>query len=165
MSAGDLNYLSTLWDAYQRRHSHGMDDPGAPFAGAKGLYDSIDSIPYGDIAWEGFKVQYQGEITANSPTWMSKTYDVWYRNPLDVMEAQIGNPEFSQHLDYAPKQLRAKDGTRQYIDLMSGEWAWSQCVRRLHRHVAFFSPFGYFSCRTPLPETPIFMVRCLHQLY
>ncbi|KAF6746939.1 hypothetical protein DFP72DRAFT_1150192, partial [Ephemerocybe angulata] len=57
---------------------------------------------------------------------MDAEYEVWYRNPLDVMEAQLGNPEFGEKIDYAAKEVKSRDGKRQYVDLMSGEWAWEQ---------------------------------------
>jgi methionine synthase II (cobalamin-independent) len=43
------------------------------------------------------------------------------------MENQLGNPDFTKEMDYAPKQV-FKDSKRQYIDLMSGNWAWKQAV-------------------------------------
>lgn len=130
MSAGDVDYLMLLWDAYNQRFA---DDPDLepPFGKAPDLLDSIDSLPYGDIPWEGFKVQYSGDVPANPPSWMTASYDVWFRNPLDVMEAQLGNPEFAEHIDWAAKQVKDENEKRQYIDLMSGEWAWEQSVRRL----------------------------------
>jgi hypothetical protein len=64
---------------------------------------------------------------------MTAEYDVWYRNPLDVMEGQLANPEFARYIDYALKEVKdAKSGRRQYMDLMSGEWAWDQAVMVLH---------------------------------
>jgi hypothetical protein len=133
ISAGDISYLMTLWDSYQNRVvTNQFDHPDhidPPFANSQSLYDTIDSIPFGDIPWEGFKVKYDGEIPNNAPSWMTSEYDVWYRNPLDVMEAQLGNPEFASCIDYAPKEVKnAGNGQRQYIDLMSGEWAWEQAV-------------------------------------
>lgn len=60
---------------------------------------------------------------------MTKTYNVWFRDPLTAMEAQLGNPKFVGHLDYAAKQLKNPQGKMQYIDLMSGKWAWRELVR------------------------------------
>lgn len=136
MSAGDINHLSTLWDAWQRRqielHYQRFDDLdediGPPFASAIDLYSAIDSIPHGDIPWEGFSIKYSGELPTNPPKWMKASYDVWYRNPLDVMENQFSNPEFANHIDYAAKEMKDLSGKRQYVDLMSGEWAWEQSV-------------------------------------
>ncbi|RXW14737.1 hypothetical protein EST38_g11115 [Candolleomyces aberdarensis] len=84
ISAGDVNYLMTLWDAYQKRQlytSNGLNSdnnsaPRPPFADSRSLFDTIDSIPFGDIPWEGFKVKYDGEIPDHAPAWMTAEYDV-----------------------------------------------------------------------------------------
>ncbi|RXW18633.1 hypothetical protein EST38_g7221 [Candolleomyces aberdarensis] len=119
-------------------------EPLPPFADSRSLFDTIDSIPFGDIPWEGFKVKYDGEIPDQAPSWMTAEYDVWYRNPLEVMEGQLGNPEFARYIDYAPKEVKdAKNGRRQYMDLMSGEWAWDQANKLAMDttlHGAMFAP-------------------------
>lgn len=115
-----------LWAALQESKSQ---EPDPPFNDAKNLHNTIDSIPLGDIAWEGFKISYDGDIPQNAPSWMKKEYDVWFRNPLDVLEGQIGNPDFADEMDYAPKEVFGqKNKKRQYTDLMSGQWAWKQAV-------------------------------------
>lgn len=54
---------------------------------------------------------------------------MWYRDPLEVMEAQISNPEFVGEIDYASKRVYGKiSNLQQYTDLMSGNWAWEQGV-------------------------------------
>jgi hypothetical protein len=89
----------------------------------------IDSIPLGDIPWEAFKLTYNGEVPeTNAPSWMKKDYEVWFRDPLEVMESQIGNPDFKGEIDYAPKQVLGKNGKRQFTDTMSGDWSWEQAV-------------------------------------
>ncbi|KAF6751439.1 hypothetical protein DFP72DRAFT_991344 [Ephemerocybe angulata] len=147
MSAGNINYLMTLWNAYQQQSSE------PPYGGAKSLYSTIDSIPYGNIPWEGFKVKYDGELPAGDvPTWMTQEYEVWFRNPLDVMEAQLANPEFAHDIDYAAKEVKSRDGKRQYIDLMSGEWAWEQSNELAESdpalHGAMFAPVVLGSDKT-----------------
>lgn len=62
---------------------------------------------------------------------MSKQFEVWFRDPLLVMESQIGNRDFGNEMDYAPKRVFSQTGTRQFCDLMSGDWAWNQAVRCL----------------------------------
>jgi hypothetical protein len=47
-----------------------------------------------------------------------------YCDPLLVMESQIGNCNFGYEMDYAPMQVFSQRGTRQFCDLMSGDWAW-----------------------------------------
>jgi hypothetical protein len=131
MSAGNINILMQLTAAWQNSRSELEEsepvDP--PFNSARHMQSVIDSIPLGDVPWEGFKVTYDGGVPEhNAPSWMKNTYEVWFRNPLEVMEGQIGNPNFKDEIDYAPKQVLGKDGKRQFTDMMSGDWSWEQAV-------------------------------------
>jgi len=91
-----------LWASRQEQHNEEVDPP---YAHARDLHSTIDSIPLGDTPWEGFKVTYDGDVPENPPSWMTKEYEVWYRNPLEVMEAHIANSDFSHEMDYMPKQV------------------------------------------------------------
>jgi hypothetical protein len=96
----------------------------------KELYRLTDSIPQGDIAWDSFSVQYNHALLQpNTPKlpWMDQTFEVWFRNPLQVLKNQIGNPDFKEEMDYAPQWIYYK-GKCQYQSLMSGNWAWEQAV-------------------------------------
>jgi Plavaka transposase len=134
MSAGNINILMQLMAAWQNSRSEleesEVSEPiDPPFNSARHMQRLIDSIPLGDVPWDGFKVTYNGEMPEhNTPSWMKNTYEVWFRNPLEVMEGQIGNPDFKGEIDYAPKQVLGKDGKRQFTDTMSGDWSWEQAV-------------------------------------
>jgi Plavaka transposase len=94
------------------------------------LYRLTDNIPQGDIAWNSFSVQYNHDlliIKAPRLPWMDQTYEVWFRNPLDVLENQIRNPDFKHERDCSPKRIFYK-GKRWYENSMSGNWAWEQAV-------------------------------------
>ena len=134
MSAGNINILMQLMAAWQNSRSNldELEHMDPPFNSARHMQSVIDSILLGDVPWEGFKVTYDGEIPAdNAPSWMKNTYEVWFRNPLEVMEGQIGNPAFKGEIDYAPKQVLGNNGKRQFTDMMSGDWSWKQAVRIL----------------------------------
>ena len=50
-----------------------------PFNSTNHMYNIIDSIPLGNVPWEGFKVAYNGDIPEhNPPSWMMKTFEVWF---------------------------------------------------------------------------------------
>ncbi|KAJ7065172.1 hypothetical protein C8F01DRAFT_1366212 [Mycena amicta] len=102
-----------------------QQDP--PFANHDDLLDTIDAIPHGDVPWETFSVKYNGPFPQKgaTPSWMLETYEVWFRSPLAVFERQIGNPDFKDEIDWAPKRVY-KDGKRQYMDFFSGNWVWEQ---------------------------------------
>ena len=123
MSAGKidklLNILALLYP-----------NENPPVADHKELYSIIDSIKEGDVTWNSFLVQYNGKTPKDwsmVPPWMEQTYVVWFRNPLHVMKNQLGNPDFKDEIDYAPKRI-FKLGKHQWTDLMSGNWSWMQAV-------------------------------------
>lgn len=100
-----------------------------PFSDAVDMYNVIDSISLGDAQWHSFSASYTGTIPeTNAPSWMSAKYDVWCRNPRDVVRNLLSNPDFKNDFDYAPFRDYDVDGTRQYHNLMSGNWAWRHAV-------------------------------------
>ncbi|KAG5649156.1 hypothetical protein H0H81_005788 [Sphagnurus paluster] len=133
MSGTKITELMDIWAAHNA--SLPTDDcgtpPPPPFASASDLYNTIDSTELGDIPWQAFSVKYNGKLPQDGPipTWMTKSYEVWFRDPLKVMESQIGNPDFVGEMDYAAKQVYGPDGQRIYGDTMSGNWPWEQSVR------------------------------------
>lgn len=98
-----------------------------PFVNHKEMYDTIDDIPLGDAPWDHFDLHYQGEVTEDSPSWMTADHTVWFRDPRTLVHNILANPDFEGEIDYAPFQEH--EGTNhRYEDLMSGNWAWMQAV-------------------------------------
>ncbi|KAJ8453442.1 hypothetical protein ONZ51_g13594 [Trametes cubensis] len=120
MSAGNINELMQLWAATL---PPGQDPP---FADAKDMLNTIDSIPLADIPWQAFIVKYVGPRPARDPPpWMDKEYTVWFRCPRRVLHMQLSNSDFAAEMDYTPRRVYRGD-EREYGDFMSGDWAWSQ---------------------------------------
>ncbi|KAN0127920.1 hypothetical protein V8E53_014268 [Lactarius tabidus] len=146
MSAGKVDKLLEILAAlYPER---------APsFADHRDLYERIDGIKQGDIAWDGFSVKYNSALLqSNAPRfpWMDQEFEVWFRNPLLILENQIRNPDFKDEMDYAPQQIYYK-GKHRYQNLMSGNWAWEQAniiVQDKSTHGAMFVPVVLGSDKT-----------------
>lgn len=118
MSAGKIDKLPNILAAL-----YPNDNPSV--ADHEELYSIIDAVKEGDIAWNSFLVQYNGEIPNNQstvPLWIKQTYEVWFQNPLHVIENQVGNSNFKDEINYAPKKI-FKLGKHQWTDLMSGNWS------------------------------------------
>ncbi|KAG0701117.1 hypothetical protein DFH29DRAFT_1052229 [Suillus ampliporus] len=111
--AGQADHLLNLW-ATTLLKSGGSP----PFADHKDLYATIDSIALGDVKWEGFMCTYTGEKPNGHPPWMDGTYDVWYRDPQEVVRNMLVNPSYSNEMDYLYE--------RQLWDFMLADWAWNQ---------------------------------------
>lgn len=99
----------------------------APFKNDKDVKAYIDSIDLGHVPWKSFTVKYTDDMPTPTPAWMKKEYDVWYRNPRDVIHGIIGNKDFDGEIDYVPYR-EFKGGKRQWTDFMSGNWPWNQAV-------------------------------------
>ncbi|KAI0644945.1 hypothetical protein C8Q79DRAFT_1054442 [Trametes meyenii] len=120
MSGGKIDELLELWACTL---PEGQDPP---FANHRHLYNTIDASSQGDAAWQNFSVMYAGAIPQGPmPSWMVREYDIWFRDPRQVLRDQMGNPDFAGSYDYAPKRVFLANGKRQYKDFMSGDWAWT----------------------------------------
>ncbi|KAL6305518.1 hypothetical protein BKA93DRAFT_816904 [Sparassis latifolia] len=97
-----------------------------PFADHEELYSTIDSTLLGEVRWESFNLQYEGELPErNVPSWMTAKYEVHFRNPREVFRNQMGNVDFDGEIDYGPL-WEFENGKHCLKDFMSGNWAWRQ---------------------------------------
>jgi hypothetical protein len=95
----------------------------------KEMYAMIDAINDGNVPWDSFTICYN-ETARNddTPPWMTEDFEVWFRDPVTVLENMLADPELAKGMDYTPKRI-FRDGKRQYRDLMSGNHVWEQAVR------------------------------------
>lgn len=100
------------------------------FPDHRALYKTIDDTPLGDIKWQSFSVKYTGEIPEQGVApWMTDTYDVWFRDPCNVVNNMLSNPDYAMEIDLQPyREYATENDERQWQDFMSGDWAWSQAV-------------------------------------
>ncbi|KIM76997.1 hypothetical protein PILCRDRAFT_12366 [Piloderma croceum F 1598] len=147
MSATDINYLLNLWGASSAAHGE-----APPFPNHKDLYSTIDSTPLGDVSWESFSLRFNGARPNDAvPPWMNAEYDVWFRNPRNLVHNIISNPDFNNSFDYAPYQEHDANGTCRYHNFMSGNWAWRQAdliSENPKMHRSFFCPIILRSDKT-----------------
>ncbi|KAG2053668.1 hypothetical protein BDR06DRAFT_982727 [Suillus hirtellus] len=87
------------------------------------LYSSL-----GDVKWDSFQIQYTGKKPdIDVPSWMSSSYDVWFRDPWEVIQNMLANPIFTGEMDYCPyHKFSLSNDECQWKDFMSGDWAWDQ---------------------------------------
>ena len=99
------------------------------FENCDDLYNTIDSITEGEVPWDSFSVQYNGpRPETNIPQWMDEKYEVFYRNPHEVVKSMLRNKTFDGHFDYTPYR-QFENGQRVWCDFMSGNFSWKQAVR------------------------------------
>lgn len=123
LSNSVIDNLLSIWNATLVPHND-----SAPITDHHDLHTTIDAIELGHIPWKSYTAQYNGLRPENGPTpeWMTANYEVWYRDPREVIHNIFGNPDLVDAFDYVPYH-EFKDGKRRYSDFMSGDWAWKQC--------------------------------------
>ncbi|THU79867.1 hypothetical protein K435DRAFT_696868 [Dendrothele bispora CBS 962.96] len=117
MPATNINDLLQIWAADTEK------DP--PFANKNDLYETIDATLVGDIPWQSFSLTYDGELGDKPEPWMTKKFEVHYRDPRLLLHHQLGSRDFSNEIDYAPKKVFDEKG-RVYRNFMEGQWIWRQ---------------------------------------
>ena len=123
-----INQLLDVWSATLIPH-----DDTPPLTDHRDLHLQIDAVKLGNIPWRSYTAQYQWLYPENGPIpeWMATKYQLWYRDPRQVIHHILMNPEFASGIDYAPRRDFCEE-ERRYQDFMSGNWAWDQCVRMQH---------------------------------
>ena len=159
MSGSDTNLLFSLWAASLACHS---DTP--PFTKHAEMLETIDSTSLGDVAWESFSLKYNGDLptgAGEAPSWMTAEHEVWFRDPQELVQNLLSNPDFASEFDYSPLQEYDKAENHRFQDFMSGNWAWEQAVSSRLFPMFHFSNLLRMKLRRTLP----LMAQCLFQLY
>ena len=116
MSAGNID---DLMECLAHLVPHDQDPP---FANSRDLYETIDAAHLGHIPWRSVKLSYrpvEGEDISEVP-WKSKMFEVWYRDPQEVLKMQLSNRDFANEMDFAAKRISdPKTKQRRYQDFMS----------------------------------------------
>lgn len=114
-----------------------QDRKPGPFADDADMKAHIDSIKLDDVPWKAYGIKYTGDqpVTGHASTWMKKNYEVWYRDPRQVVKNMLANQDFEKDFDYVPTK-NYRDGKREWSNFMSGNWAWKQavCIQHLFLH-------------------------------
>jgi hypothetical protein len=146
MSTRNIDTLLDLWASTLLKH-----DDTPPFANHTDLFNTIDSTPLGDVPWQSFSLNYNGEVPqADAPSWMTSAYDVWFRDPRLVVRNMIDNPDYANQFDSAPTRSFDSEGNRQYQDFMTGDWAWEEAV--CFKYVVHFLSYNSYlgsDCKGP----------------
>jgi len=128
MSKANTNELIEIWEDFATEFGGER-----PFRNAEDILNTIDAIDLGHVPWETFSLEYPGELPeSNPPTWMTKEYRVWFRDPCKIIHAILANKDFDGEINYSPHQIFI-DGKRKFSNFMSGNWAWRQAVGGLRK--------------------------------
>ena len=95
MLGGDIDTPFNIWGTTLNPHHYKL-----PFQNHKELYDIIDSTPLGDMQWQSFTVQYDGDVPdGKRPAWMDIEHEVWFCNPKQQLKMMLACPDFANEFD------------------------------------------------------------------
>ena len=115
MSGPQVDELMELWAASQV-----LDDCSPPYFNNRGVNNHIDQISVGEVPWTSLCVKHTGTLPiCEPPSWMMKNYEVWYRDPREVVHKILLNPEFNGEFDYTPYR-EFRDEKQEWSHFMSG---------------------------------------------
>ncbi|PSS35368.1 hypothetical protein PHLCEN_2v1705, partial [Hermanssonia centrifuga] len=105
------------------------------------------------IKWDSFELQYSGELPVNAetPEWMTKHYEVVFRDVRELTREMLANPDYHAEVDIAPFREFDTNGERRFEDFMSGDWSWQQAdliAQDPNTHGAMFVPWIMGSDKT-----------------
>ena len=102
------------------------DDP--PFKDHNEQYSMIDATPLpGDNAnWKSFNLCFAAdkELPPDAPNWKKMKWDIWYRDPHELINNILQSLDFHNKFDYIPHQEYDLEGNHHFHNVMSGDWWW-----------------------------------------
>ncbi|KAG2738057.1 hypothetical protein P692DRAFT_20882962 [Suillus brevipes Sb2] len=130
--AAQIDHLLDLWAASLIQA--GANTSQVLFTDHRNVYRTIDNTPLGDVKWQSFLVKYTGDIPDEGPLpWMTESYDVWFRDPHQVVQNMLANPDYASEVDMRPyREFATEMDEHQWQDFMSGDWAWNQADPATH---------------------------------
>ena len=131
MSNSKIDELMWLW---AERHQEGR---GAPFRSHKEMHTYSEAIQKGEAPWRCFKTVPPENLPDDAPSWKTREYEVWYRDPKTIVTNILDSPEFKDTFDASPYQLRGANGKRRWTNFMSGNYSWRQSVSLSHFRYLF----------------------------
>ncbi|KAG1894397.1 uncharacterized protein F5891DRAFT_931937, partial [Suillus fuscotomentosus] len=152
MSAKQIDTLLDLWAVTLIKHNNAPQ-----FANHRDMYATIDATPLGDTPWKSFTLCYNGaKPKQDVPLWMDGQYDVWYRDPLEMMCSILANCAFDGGIKYSPYHDYTTEDKQYWKNFMSGDWAWKQAddiARNEENHGSTFVPLIIGSDKTVVSVT------------
>lgn len=129
-STTHINELLRIQAAKRALETNGEDTDPMFFGSANDIYNTIESIPYGEAPWTTYQVRLkvpEGAAVDDTP-WKYGTYEIHARNIEQVLLNMAASPEFDGKWDYGPYEEFTAPGVQRFSNLMSGRFAYRQAV-------------------------------------
>jgi hypothetical protein len=94
-----INKGLDLWLASVLKASN---DTPLPWASAKEMYETIDSIQEGNVPFKTIQFKYLGPLPPNPPRWMTQSYELCTWDSCKLLHNQLATTDFADAFDYRP---------------------------------------------------------------
>ncbi|KAJ8094788.1 hypothetical protein PM082_009999 [Marasmius tenuissimus] len=86
----------------------------------------IDALPTGP-GWKWSELSVTRNLKGADRKELTKSLDVWHRDPVEVVKDLIGNPAFQDCLQYSPVRVYRDENSanREYGEMWSADWWWN----------------------------------------
>ncbi|TFK84310.1 hypothetical protein K466DRAFT_496815 [Polyporus arcularius HHB13444] len=116
----DVNLVTAHTTVFQTR-----DRTQVSFKNKYAFLKKVDGLP-GGAQWLCDEWEIVGDVKDEEGNVKVEEVELWRRDPVECIRELIGNPDFKDHLKYAPEKLFVdKEGTgRMYDEMWTGDWWW-----------------------------------------
>jgi hypothetical protein len=93
------------------------------------LMDTIDELPRG-VEWTYRPVNLNGDMLDDNGKPMTEHLELWYRDPVKVMQELMGNPIFKEVMRFAPERVYCDSAGMERVvnEMWTAEWWWEMQV-------------------------------------
>lgn len=88
--------------------------------------DSLSAKP----GWKYEAIEVMGNAIGAGGMPATESVELWFRDPIECVQALIGNPTFRENLSYVPQKVFTSGAgtTRIYDEAWTGDWWWTMQV-------------------------------------
>ncbi|KAG1794623.1 uncharacterized protein HD556DRAFT_1236445, partial [Suillus plorans] len=121
------------------------------FHNNRSFLQKVDELPHG-AAWSCKKISVRGNQTDEKGEPLHEDVELWMRDPVECIKDLIGNPQFKDHMVYAPAQAYTDSaGLNRVIgDMWTADW-WGEKQKQLPKG-ATIAPIILASDKTCLSQ-------------
>ncbi|OCH85606.1 hypothetical protein OBBRIDRAFT_739626, partial [Obba rivulosa] len=94
------------------------------------FFKKVDALPR-TTEWTCERFEAVGDELDENGNRLTETLELWKRDPVEVIRELIGNPDFREHIKYAPEHLYSdpEGQHRLYENMWSADWWWKTQAR------------------------------------
>ena len=107
-----MNFLLDLTNDLQAAHGKQV-----LFRNHSHMHNVIDVTTLGEVPWDLFMFNYNGPLPDNTawndepPLWMTEEHEIWFHDPVTLLENLLANPDFKDKFNYMLYQEHTANGS------------------------------------------------------